>query len=94
MKRSKAAILSDILTVIRKENEGAMTTHILYKANLSYKQLTLYLNMLVENEFIEISSQKRGKSKKKVYKITDKGQEFLNQFRKLERLSSAFGIDI
>ncbi|MFH1420346.1 MAG: DUF4364 family protein [Candidatus Aenigmatarchaeota archaeon] len=90
MKRSKAGILADILRVIANNPDGAMPTHILYKANLSYKLLKQYLDMLIESEFI-MNTNVKGKKK---YTITQKGHEFLQQFRKLERLSKAFGIEI
>ncbi len=49
-----------------------------------------YLEFLEEKGFIE----KVEKGDKTNYKITDKGKKFLSEFKKIEELSTAFGIDL
>ncbi|TXT57064.1 MAG: hypothetical protein BAJATHORv1_20664 [Candidatus Thorarchaeota archaeon] len=90
--RSKMRILADMMRTIQKEGmEGAGPTKILYSANLSHDRLTQYLDELITKNLIreeEIDEQSR------VYFLTDKGNEFLREFVKMERFSEAFGIEI
>ena len=90
--RSKVRILADMMRAIRKEGEiGAGPTKILYTANLSHDRLTQYLEELVEKELINELQQDENT---RVYKLTKKGHEFLNEFVKIERFSQAFGIEV
>jgi len=89
-RRSKVRILVDILRLIRKKGGAAKITHILYGANLSYKRMKKYLDWLVSKEFIEPFS----KGGNKYYKITKKGINFVNEFKKIEEISEAFGIEV
>lgn len=89
-RRSKIQVLIDILRVIQREGGSARPTHILYKANLSHKLLKSHLGLLIEKDFIE----QRQYGDKVYYSITQKGVEFIVEYRKVERLSSAFGLPI
>ena len=89
-RRSKIQVLIDILRVIQREGGSARPTHILYKANLSHKLLKSHLGLLIEKDFIE----QRQYGDKVYYSITQKGVEFIAEYRKVERLSSAFGLPI
>lgn len=88
-RRSKAHISVDILRLIRKKGM-AKPTHILYGANLSHIRLKKYLDDLMTMGFIEKTNQKR----QVFFKITQKGHDFLSEFKKVEELSEAFGIPI
>ena len=83
-------MLVDILKVIQKSGGEAKPTHILYKANLSHKLLKTHLNLLIEKGFIE----QKIYGDKVHYAITQKGNKFIEEFRKIEKLSSAFGLPI
>lgn len=87
LRRSKLQVLVDILRVAN-ENGMAKPTHILYKANLSHKLLKTYLEILMSNEFIEKISNQRNV----YYKITEKGQKFILQFRQMEKIANGFGL--
>jgi predicted transcriptional regulator len=80
----------DILRLIQSENGKAKPTRILYGANLSHAALKEYLDSLVSKGFIEKVSE----NKHVYYKITQKGLEFINEFRKIKRLTEAFGIPV
>ncbi|MHA1951665.1 MAG: DUF4364 family protein, partial [Candidatus Thorarchaeota archaeon] len=71
--------------------EGAGPTKILYAANLSHDRLTQYLEELVEKTLIR---EAEPESENRLYHLTEKGREFLQEFIKMERFSQAFGIDI
>jgi predicted transcriptional regulator len=85
-------ILADMMRCIQEEgDEGAGPTKILYSANLSHDRLTQYLDELVEKELI-VLSEENGTSK--VYRLTEKGRDFLREFVKMVKFSEAFGIEI
>ena len=90
--RSKVRILADMMRAIQSEGEdGAGPTKILYAANLSHDRLTQYLDELIEKELIRtIEFDETNRS----YYLTEKGREFLNEYKKIERFSQAFGIDV
>ncbi|MHA1907408.1 MAG: winged helix-turn-helix domain-containing protein [Candidatus Thorarchaeota archaeon] len=90
--RSKVRILADMMRAIQSEGEdGAGPTKILYAANLSHDRLTQYLDELIEKELIQtIEEDETNRS----YSLTEKGREFLNEYKKIERFSLAFGIDV
>ncbi len=89
--RSKVRILADMLRTIQAEGEdGAGPTKILYAANLSHDRLTQYIEELIEKELIKELIDGDNRS----YFLTQKGREFLIEYRKIERLSQAFGIDV
>lgn len=87
-KRSKLQIIMDILFLMQKEGGKTKPTRILYGANLSHSALKEYLNQLLENGFIKEVKEK----KRTLYSLTDKGYEFINESRKIKRLTEAFGI--
>jgi len=88
--RSQIRIFADILHVIEKERGNAKPTHILYGANLSHDRLVKYLTQLKESGLIE----EIGDIDRTAYSLTDKGMEFLKEFRKVSRFAEAFGFVI
>jgi predicted transcriptional regulator len=87
--RSKGRIFADILRAV-KEDGRAKPTHILYKANLSHDRLTKYLGMLEESQLVT-----RNLDGDRVdYSITEKGEQFLVEFRRMEQFADAFGLEI
>lgn len=87
--RSKGRIFADILRAVKIEG-SARPTHILYKANLSHDRLTKYLTMLEESELLTRSID----CEKSEYSITEKGEQFLVEFRRMEQFADAFGLEI
>ena len=84
--RSQFRIYVDIMHVIQRENNEAKPTRILYGANLSHDRLVKCLDELKVLGVIQESG-----TDEKVYSLTQKGIEFLNNFRKVESFASAFG---
>jgi predicted transcriptional regulator len=68
--RGKIQIMGDVLAL---GTSGIKKTHIMYKANLSYEQVHLYLGELIEKRLIEQDVSPDGV----VYRTTEKGREFL-----------------
>ena len=89
--RSKVRILADMMRAIQGEGEdGAGPTKVLYAANLSHDRLTQYIEELVEKELIREDVE----GDNRTYFLTEKGREFLLEYKKIERFSQAFGIDV
>ena len=75
IKRDKDAIMSEILDVCR---DGANKTRIVYQANLNFRTVNPYIELLVKNDLIEI---KRGKNQ--IYEITERGISLLNDLKRV-----------
>jgi predicted transcriptional regulator len=81
--RTRVEILGSILKVARN---GTLKTHIMYKANLSHRQLEKYLTFLEEKDLLrEFLDEESGT---RLYQVTEKGMEFLKDYT---RLSGYFG---
>ncbi len=87
--RSQLRIYVDVMYVIQRESNQAKPTRILYGANLSHDRLIKYLEELKTLEVIQETG-----TDDKVYSLTQKGIEFLNNFRRVESFASAFGFKI
>ena len=88
--RSQLRIFYDMLNVIVGEGGRARPTRILYGANLSYDRLQRYLNELKKRGLIE--EFKEGDIT--FYVITEKGCEFVREFKRIEAFAKAFGLSI
>jgi len=76
--RTRIEILANMLTVA---HDGALKTHIMYKANLSHRQLEKYLEFLTNQGMImKITDEYYGGTK---YRVTEKGIEFLKDYARL-----------
>jgi predicted transcriptional regulator len=75
--RGNIQIMGDVLGLA---TSGIKKTHIMYRANLSYEQVHLYLGELVSKRLIvqDVSSSRRS-----VYRITESGREFLLHYARL-----------
>ncbi|MGP8068613.1 MAG: winged helix-turn-helix domain-containing protein [Candidatus Bathyarchaeia archaeon] len=80
---------ADIMYVIQRESNQAKSTGILYEADLSHDRLVKYLEELESLGVIQEAG-----TEDKVYSLTQKGIEFLNNFRRVESFASAFGFKI
>ena len=82
-KRSDIDIIADILI---KAKEDTRKTRIMYKCNLSYRQLRIYLNLLLKIGLLDSHSNE--KSNKQYFRTTSKGSKFLSTYSKLKALMS------
>lgn len=89
-RRSKITILRDIIRTIQRKGGKAKPTHILYGANLSHDRLKSYLEKLLNDGFIE----KVTENGNVYYVTTAKATEFLSEFKKIQKFSEAFGIEV
>jgi len=88
--RSQMRIYVDIMRVIQREENRAKPTRILYGANLSHDRLVKHLEELKSLGVIEEIADQDDR----FFRLTQKGIEFLNQFRAVERFAAAFGFVI
>jgi predicted transcriptional regulator len=78
-RRDRLAIMAEIIRISKK---GSSKTHIMFKGNLSTKQLNRYLKTLSQINFLK----KLTCNGKEYYKATPKGLYFLEQQRKITKL--------
>lgn len=88
-RRTKIEIVYDMLKAIQNKRGIIKPTHLLYKSNLSHKKMIEYVDELIEKEMLLEEEQKGGS---KMYKITNKGLEYIAQFKQIQEFSSAFGL--
>ncbi len=74
--RSRIDIYFDILTAAR---QSVRKTHIMYRSNISYKQLDKYLDILIECDLIKEESEDGAT----VYNVTNRGLTFIGLFENL-----------
>ena len=56
MKRNREEIISQILHVCKN---GAIKTRVVYQANLNFKTVEPYLDLLIKNDLLEVQHGKR-----------------------------------
>ena len=74
-RRSNIDIMAKILDEARK---GARKTHLMYRSNMSHRQLHVYLKLLLGSELLALHSN--------LYKTTVKGLKFLDAYRTVKAL--------
>jgi predicted transcriptional regulator len=76
VRRSPMEMICDILKVV----SGGPTkpTHILYKANMSWKVLSSYLDFLTSSGMLDKEDQEGGK--RSTYRLTTKGRKVLSLY--------------
>jgi predicted transcriptional regulator len=76
MKRSRDAIIARILDICIN---GASKTRIVYQANLNFRTINPYLDLLTKNGLIDVKTEQIV-----IYKTTPKGLDLLDNFRQIE----------
>ncbi len=88
-KRDRLEIIKDILDAIRNRRGNIKPTHIMYKANLSHKMLVEYMDELMEKKLVREVLVK----KKKKYEITDKGLNYLKDYKMIRGFVDSYGLE-
>ena len=78
-RRDKLCIIAEIVEIAK---DGTLKTQIMYKANLSFVQLTEYLEYMLKTRLID----KVDVNRKDVYVATEKGLDFLQRHSELTTL--------
>ena len=82
--RGRLDIIAHILSAA---TGGVRKTAIMYKCNLSFKQLEVYLSFLLEKRLLRTFA-KRASSTSYFFETTKRGMDFLRAYRSLEVLLS------
>ena len=77
--RGRIQIMGDVLGL---STAGIKKTHIMYRANLSYEQVHMYLAELIEKGLLEQAATDEGV----VYRTTGRGREFLHYYGRIVSL--------
>ena len=89
-RRSKAAIVHDILDTLLRNGGSMNLTRLSQEANLAYNRLLAIVEDLAERGALKIVEEGQNKT---VY-ITEKGVELAGELRRLRRLLSDFNIEL
>jgi len=76
MKRSRHTIISQILEICI---DGASKTRIVYQANLNFRTVNPYIDLLIKNDLITI---KQGKGL--LYETTENGKALAKNFKQID----------
>ena len=87
-KRSRIDIIHDIILSIQRKGGKIKPTHLMYKANLSYNQMNLYLEELMKKEVIAKITEK----KSSYFIITEKGYSFAQKIMEMRNFEKTFGL--
>ena len=93
-RRSRLELVFDILLAIQNKGGTIKPTHLMYKSNLSHKLLNNYLEELLGKGMVVVKEEPAKKKKKGLKKvvITEKGLNFLAEFRRMREFTDAFGL--
>jgi len=80
--RGRLDIIADILGA---SFGGVRKTYLMYRCNLSFKQLKFYLEFLLHKKLLQIVSDNKT-SNPGLFKITGKGKKFLEAYKGLKSL--------
>jgi predicted transcriptional regulator len=74
-------------SVLNEAMEGTRKTRIMYRCNLSHRQLQAYLRLLLGMRMLKTVPES-GSGTPSLFKTSDKGHEFVDAYRKLKALMS------
>lgn len=87
-RRSRIDIINDILEAIQRKGGKIKPTHLMYKANLSHKLMTSYLEELMSKELVLEITEKQYR----FLTITDEGYKFIEKFKQMKDFKESFGL--
>jgi len=80
--RGRLDIIADILVA---SYGGVKKTYLMYRCNLSFRQLKYYLHFMLKKELLQVVAPS-GDSNPGLFKATDKGRKFLKAYKNLTAL--------
>lgn len=87
LKSSHRGRLDIIATILRSAMVGVRKTSIMYRCNLSFRQLEVYLGFLLRKGHVKVSTKSKGNNSR-FFETTETGLDFLRAYRNLEELMS------
>jgi predicted transcriptional regulator len=70
---------------------GARKTHVMYRCNLNSKQISEYMNFLLDCGMLE-KVQERANSKRHIFKTSELGNKFIGRYKQMAELFSEHSI--
>jgi predicted transcriptional regulator len=89
-KRDRLDLIYDILQNIRKSNDNLGPTNLQNKSNLSSKMFKEYISELEQTDLIK--KIEIPKSKKYIFSLTKKGNQFLDKYKEMKQFVESFGL--
>ncbi len=80
--RGNLDIIADILDA---SHGGVKKTFLMYRCNLSFKQLKTYSHFLLNNGLLHVVAE-RDQADYRLFEVTPKGKEFLRAYKGLKSL--------
>lgn len=71
-------------SVLHAAKSAEAKTHIMYRANLSYRQLERYLDLLLDRGLLRVAAVERHSKATEFFAATDRGLSFLKAYRTLQ----------
>ncbi len=87
LRSSHRGRLDIIASVLQSTLGGVRKTSIMYRCNLSFRQLEVYLGFLLRKDLLRMVNRAGGNSSR-FFETTDRGLDFLRAFRDLDELMS------
>jgi len=87
VKLSHRGRLDIIASILTSAAGGVRKTSIMYKCNLSFRQLEIYLGLLLNKDLLKMFT-KRESVTSQFFETTERGLDFLKAYRNLQALMS------
>ncbi len=82
MKRNRNEIISEILSICIK---GASKTRVVYQANLNFRTVDPYLQLLIKNDLVKVHQ-----GRYVLYETTEKGKELMKNIDQVHSTLSEY----
>ena len=73
-------------TLVRFAQTPESKTHLMYKSNLSFRQVDRYLDLLIERGLLEVVYGESHSKPRKFFATTNKGHSFLKAYSDLKTI--------
>ena len=86
IRRSHRGRLDIIADILNTSLGGVKKTYLMYRCNLSFKQLKYYLDFMLRKGLLHVVTVRDDNPNPGLLEITDKGKEFLRNYKALKAL--------